>query len=54
VPLLSAKFKIKSKELSGAPAFYTNPADGYLAFTRYSENATDTDNVVREILKHNS
>jgi hypothetical protein len=53
-PLLDAKFKIKSKELSGASGFYTHPADGFFAFTRYSENATDTDNVVREILKHNS
>jgi hypothetical protein len=53
VPLLSAKFKIKSKELSGASGFYTVPADGYIGFTRYSESASDTDNVVREILKHN-
>lgn len=53
VPLLNAKFKIKSKKLSDAPAFYTKPADGYLAFTRYSQNESDTDNVVREILKHN-
>src|SRR6202035_2946938 len=40
VPLLDAKFKIKSKDLSGASAFYTNPADGYLAFTRYTEERT--------------
>ena len=53
-PLLDAKFKIKSKQLSGGSGFYTHPADGFLAFTKYSENATDTDNVVREILKHNS
>jgi hypothetical protein len=53
VPLLNAKFKIKSKTLSSASAFYTTPADGYLAFTRYNEFAADTDNVVREILKHN-
>jgi len=52
-PLLNAKFKIKSKALSDASAFYTTPADGYLAFTRYTEHETDTDNVVREILKHN-
>lgn len=54
VPFLDAKFKIKSQELSSASAFYTHPADGFLSFTRYTENATDTDNVVREILKHNS
>jgi hypothetical protein len=54
VPLLNAKFKIKSKELSGASAFHTSPADGYVGFTRYTEAASDTDNVVREILKYNS
>ena len=54
VPLLDAKFKIKSKELSGASSFYTHPTDGFLAFTKYRANAMDTDNVVREILKHNS
>jgi hypothetical protein len=54
VPLLDAKFKIKAKELSGASSFYTTPSDGFISFTRYTENATDTNNVVREILKHNS
>jgi hypothetical protein len=53
VPLLNAKFKIKSQALSGASGFYTTPADGYLAFTRYNEHPTDTDNVVREIIKFN-
>jgi hypothetical protein len=53
VPLLSAKFKIKSKKLSDASTFFAKPGEGYLAFPRYSEHQVDTDNVVREILKHN-
>jgi len=54
LPLLDAKFKVKSKDLSSATVFFAEPGEGYLGFPRYTEQEGDTDNVVNEIIKHNS
>lgn len=52
-PLLNTKFKIKSKEFSKGSVFFAKPSEGQLSFPRYTEEEGDSDNVVREILKHN-
>lgn len=51
--LISATFRVKSTKLSDVSHFAVEPSKGYLAFPRYTEHEGDTDNVVREILKHN-
>jgi len=52
-PLLSAQFKVKTKEFSDISIFSVEPANGYVGFPRYTADEGDTDNVVREILRLN-
>lgn len=52
-PLFNSIFEIADDQDLSVSMFSVDPSKGYIAFSRYSDNAGDTDYVIREILRHN-
>jgi hypothetical protein len=52
-PLTQMIFKIGAGRNVTVDTFSTDPSQGTLAFHKYSDNAGDTDRVIREILQRN-